>query len=94
MDIPQLFYRLAELSSQTDLSQLIQGSKVRVISGADDSWLTVGSNKDGKLVLLNDDGSDVCYSDLSVIKEVKWRSFDATDDTKISDAAMAAVSGK
>jgi len=71
MNVPELFYRIAELSSESVLAQLILGNRVRLCAEQGCRWLTVGE-REGRLVLLDDEGRDYSFSDLSVIEEVEW----------------------
>lgn len=67
MNAPDLFKRMAELSSVDELAELIKGAKVRVSQ----EWLMVEEQGD-RLVLLNKQGQDIEHSDLNVIVEVEW----------------------
>lgn len=69
MNAPNLLRRLAELSDERHIAELLAGTRVRVGT----AWLTVASKPGtGEIVLLNSDGEDVEYSDLEIIEAVVW----------------------
>lgn len=96
MNIPELFYKMAELTPETLLADLMSEARVKIR----EQWYSIGE-RNGSIVFLDSSGRDYSFSDLSVITAVEWRSpkveslISSTEkpsqETKMDPATFAAL---